>query len=102
MFNTIGLENKIIIRNRKTVYPKRVNVENVTIDDLWDEVDFMKDTHKAIYITTYEGGKIQAIIHKSITSSILSGYTYYLWWDRTDKHHDRYLEILDFEMISKI
>lgn len=92
---------RTVINGVKELYPRIVNIKTVKVDKLWREVNFKEDTHKAIYIETMEGGKIQAIIHKSIADSIMSGYVYQLWWDRTDKHHDRWLEIIDFELMEK-
>lgn len=103
MFDNINVsEDKTIVEQRKEISPRLVNIEKVKVEKLWPEVNFKEKTHKAIYIKTYERGSIQAIIHNSISNAILPNYTYRLWWDRTDKCLDRWLEILDFEFVRRI
>lgn len=76
-----------------------VHIKHVTLSKCkWSWKD---NTHKDVLIETWEGGKIDAIIHNSICEMIVVGNIYTLECGRTDRTYDRFLEILNVNLIKE-
>jgi len=99
MFDSLTA-TEVNIKDRKKIYPKRIRIKSISIEDSWRKEDdncFLPCTHKAVHMETERGGKIVGVIHKSIAGALIPGYDYTIWWDRMNGYG--FLEILDFEEV---
>lgn len=50
--------------------------------------------HKYVVLTEQHGQRFEAVIHNSLVGLLQKGRTLTIWYSRTDRYHDRYVEIL--------
>ena len=51
-------------------------------------------TASLLVLTEQHGQRFEAVIHNNLVGLLQKGRTLTIWYSRTDRYHDRYVEIL--------